>query len=384
MNTNIIFVGLDTAKTNTEVACADTGYDTKPSYHSQIRTTKQGIEKLVRQLQSKFPGAQFIFVYEAGPCGYWIYRLLTLLGQQCYIVAPSLIPKKSGTRIKTDKRDAIMLAQHLKSGDADPIYVPEPEDEAIRDLSRIRERAMNDLKAAKYQLKAMLLRNHIQYTGKDNWTLKHMRWLTELVLPFPSQQLVLQEYIQTVRERMTRLERLDTELLYHVKQWRYYPVVKAIQAMRGVRLLVAAGVIAELGDLTRFDHPSKLMAYVGLVPSEYSTGEVRQLGGLTKTGNSRARRLLVEGAHSYKFVANVSTELQKRQEGLPKEIIDIAWKAQVRLCKRYSRLMKRGKHRNLVVAAIAREMIAFIWTISREVVLPKQNPKDIIVRVPCS
>ena len=152
--------------------------------------------------------------------------------------------------------------------------------------------------------------------------------------------------------------------------------------MRGVRLLVAAGVISELGDLTRFDHPSKLMAYVGLVPSEYSTGGVRKLGGITKTGNSRARRLLVEGAHSYKYVANISTELQKRQEGLPKEIIDIAWKSQVRLCKRYSRLMKRGKHRSVVVTAIAREMIAFIWTIAREVVLSKPNPKDTIVRIP--
>lgn len=384
MNTTILYIGLDTAKTYTEVACAEIGHDTKPSYHSKIRTTKQGVEKLVRQLQSKYPGTQLIFVYEAGPCGYWIYRLLTKLGQQCYIVAPSLIPKKSGVRIKTDKRDALMLAQLLKTGDIDPIYVPAPEDEAIRDLSRIRERAMNDLKAAKYQLKAMLLRNHIQYAGTANWSLKHLRWLTELVLPYPSQQLVLQELIQTVSERMARLERLDTELLYHVRQWRFYPVVKAIQAMRGVRLLVAAGVIAELGDLTRFDHPSKLMAYIGLVPSEFSTGGNRKQGGITKTGNSRARRLLVEGAHSYKYAANISKELQKRQEGLPKEIIDIAWKAQVRLCKRYSRLMQRGKHRNLVVAAIAREMIAFIWTISREVVLPKQNPKDMIVRIPCS
>jgi transposase len=192
MNTNILFVGFDTAKTSTEVACAEVGHNTKPTYHSKIQTTKQGVEKLVRQLQSKHPNVQLIFVYEAGPCGYWIYRLLTKLGQQCYIVAPSLIPKKTGVRIKTDKRDAMMLAQLLKTGDVDPIYVPEPEDEAIRDLSRIRERAMNDLKAAKYQLKAMLLRNHIQYAGTANWSLKHLRWLTELVLPYPSQQLVLQ------------------------------------------------------------------------------------------------------------------------------------------------------------------------------------------------
>jgi transposase len=290
--------------------------------------------------------------------------------------------QKPGEKIKTDKRDALKLTRLLKNCDLDPIYVPEPEDEAVRDLSRARERAMNDLCDAKYQLKALLLRNNINYDGNANWSLKHLRWLTEMVLPHPAQQFVLQEAVQTVTERMKRLTRLDNELTHQVKLWRYYPVVKAIQAMRGVRLLVAVGVVAELGDLTRFDHPRKLMSYVGLVPSEHSSGGKRKLGSITKCGNSRARRLLTEGAHSYRYSANISSDLQKRQEGLSKEIIDIAWKAQTRLYRRYQRLMKRGKQYNIVVTAIAREMIAFIWSISREVVLSPVNPKLRLSRVP--
>lgn len=381
-NTNIVFIGLDTAKESSSVAYTFDDRNHQPCSLGKILTNKQSIQKLVRQMQSKYPGTTLIFVYEAGPCGYWIYRLITRLGHECFVVAPSLIPKKPGVRIKTDKRDALMLAQLLKSGDAKAIYVPEPEDEAMRDLSRARERAMRDLNDARYQLKALLLRNHICYAGTANWSLKHLRWLTELVLPHACQQIVLQEMIQTINERNKRLSRLDDELAHQVKGWRYYPVVKAFQAMRGVRLLVATGVVAELGDLTRFDHPRKLMGYLGLVPSEHSTGGRRRLGGLTKAGNGRARRLLIEGAHSYRYPANISTELQKRQEGLPKAIIDIAWQAQLRLCRRYQRLMRRNKHYNLVVAAIAREMSAYLWAIAREVVLPAIDPKQRQARIP--
>ena len=379
---NLLFIALDTGKEHSEVAYSGASWEEKPTLHGRIKTTKQAIQKLVRQFQSKYPEATLHFVYEAGPCGYWIYRLLTKIGHPCYVVAPSLIPKKPGTKIKNDKRDALMLCQLLKTGDIDPIYVPEPEDEAVRDLSRARERAMFDLNKARYQLKALLLRNHIQYPGTANWSLKHLRWLTELVLPHPAQQFVLQEMIQTVNERTARLKRLDEELAYQAKQWRYYPLVKALQAMRGIRLTVSVGIVSELGDLSRFDHPRKLMAYVGLVPSEQSTGGKRKLGALTKTGNSRARRLLIEGAHSYRHSANISTEMQKRQEGLPKVIIDMGWKAQVRLCRRYQRLMKRGKHMNIVKAAIAREMLAYIWAMTKEVVLSPINPKERLVRVP--
>ncbi|MBB1274885.1 IS110 family transposase, partial [Psychromonas sp. SR45-3] len=287
-----------------------------------------------------------------------------------------------GDRVKTDKRDALNLAKLLKSEDLTPIYVPEPEDEAMRDLSRARETTMKDLKDAKYQLKALLLRNNINTTIKDNWSSQHLRWLAELILPSPCQQIVLQEAVLTITERIQRLKRLDNELTHQVKNWRYYPVVKALQAMRGIRLLVATGVIAELGDLTRFDHPRKLMSYLGLVPSEHSSGSKRRLGAITKCGNSRARRLLVEGAHTYKYNANISKEMQLRQEGLPKQITDIAWQAQCRLCRRYQRLMHKGKHRNVVVTAIAREMAAYIWAISREVVLSPVDIRSRIARLP--
>ena len=379
---SILFIGLDTHKIFTEVAYIEDQRGAKPVHYGCISSAKGAIKKLVRQFESKYPQATLHFVYEAGPCGYWIYRLLTSLGHCCYVVAPSLIARKPGDKIKTDKRDALRLAKLLKSEDLTAIYVPEPEDESIRDLSRARETAMKDLNDARFQLKALLLRNNINYQGTANWSAKHLRWLTEIVLPHPAQQIVLQEYLQTVNERIARLSRLDNELQHQVVHWRYYPVVKAIQAMRGVALLVAVGVIAELGDLTRFDHPRKLMSYLGVVPSEHSSGANRRLGSITKSGNSRARRLLIEGAHAYRYNANITTELQKRQEALPKNIIDIAWKAQLRLCKRYQRLMQRGKHYNLVVTAIAREMIAYIWAIAKEVVLTPVNPKLRLSRVP--
>ena len=379
---SILFIGLDTHKEFNEVAYIEEHRGSQPVHLGRFSSSKVAVQKLVRQFESKYPGATLHFVYEAGPCGYWIYRLITSLGHCCYVVAPSLIPKKSGEKIKTDKRDALKLSKLLKSEDLTPIYVPEPEDEAVRDLSRAREIAMKDLKDAKYQLKALMLRNNINYKGTANWSQKHLRWLTELVLPHPAQHIVLQEFLQTITERISRLERLDNELTHHVHQWRYYPVVKAIQAMRGVRLLVATGVVAELGDLSRFDHPRKLMSYLGLVPSEHSSGGKRHIGAITKCGNGRARRLLVEGAHTYRYAANISTDMQKRQEGLPKDIIDIAWKAQLRLCKRYKKMIAKGKHYNLVVTAIAREMIAYIWAIAKEVVLTPVNAKLRLARVP--
>ena len=382
MQDNILFIGLDTHKEYSTVAVSLDGREHPIEFIGKIKTNKQAYQKLCRQLLSKYLGATLHFVYEAGPCGYWIYRMLSSMGYACYIVAPSLIPKKPGDRVKTDKRDAIMLCELLKQGNIDPIYVPEPDDEALRDLSRARERAMHDLNDARYQLKALLLRNHIVYDGKANWSLKHLRWLTELVLPHPAQQLVLQECIQVIHERNARLERLDTELDHQARQWRYYPVVKSIQAMRGIRLLTAVGLITELGDLSRFDNPRKLMSYVGLVPSEHSSSNKRHLGAITKAGNSRARRLLTESAHSYRYAAHISTDLQKRQENLSKEVIDIAWQAQTRLCRRFQRLQHKGKHRSVIVAAIAREIIAYVWAISREVPLRPIDPKQRLARVP--
>ena len=290
--------------------------------------------------------------------------------------------RRRNTRIKTDKRDATMLTRALKNADLSPIYVPEPQDEAIRDLARTREVAMRDLKKAKQRIKLFLLRNHIRYAGSERWGTKHRRWLTELILPHPAQQIVMQEYLSTLNERYARLERLDNELKHQVQRWRYLPVVKTLQAMRGIKLLTAAGLIAELGDLNRFDHPRKLMAYLGLVPSEHTSSDRRRLGAITKTGNTHARRLLVEAAHSYRHTARISTAIQTRQEGLPDNINTIAWNAQLRLCRRYQRLLQRGKHRSVVVTAIARELCAYLWDIARHTALAPIEPKQRLVRVP--
>ena len=379
---SIVFVGLDTHKEFIEVASLEDGFQGKATQHGRISTAKLSIKKLIRQFESKFPNATLHFVYEAGPCGYWIYRLITSLGHPCYVVAPSLIPKKPSDKVKTDKRDALKLAYAVKNCDVSPIYVPEPEDEAVRDLSRIREIAMRDLNDARRQLKALLLRNNINYPGTANWSAKHLRWLAELVLPHPAQHIVLQESLNTINERVARLERLDNQLAHHIMQWRYFPVVKAVQAMRGVALLVAAGMVAELGDITRFEHPRQLMSFLGLVPSEHSSGGKRKLGSITKTGNVRARRLLIEGAQSYRHPANVSKEHQLRQEGLPKIVIDTAWKAQLRLCHRYQRLMQQGKHHNVIKVAIAREMAAYMWAIAKQIVLPAVDIRKRLARVP--
>lgn len=378
----IIFIGLDTHKDFTEVVTIN---DHRCSQHhclGRIGSTRQAFTKLARRLQSQHPHSTLHFVYEAGPCGFWIYRLLTSLGHVCYVVAPSLIPKKPGERIKTDKRDAIKLARLMRANELTPIYVPEAEDEAVRDLSRAREAACHDLKRAKHQLKSFLLRNFINYGGSANWGPKHRRWLAEIILPHPAQQIVLQEMIHTLNERTQRLNRLDNELAQSVTDWRFYPVVRGIQAMRGVSLTIACGLICELGDLTRFDHPSKLMAYIGLVPSEYTSSDKRRLGGITKTGNTRARRLLVEGAHSYRYPPKVSVEMEKRQAGLTHPIKDIAWQAQLRLCRRYQRLMSRGKHRNVVVVATAREMVGYLWEIIQLIPLEAVEPSERVARVP--
>jgi transposase len=269
--------------------------------------------------------------------------------------------------VKTDRRDAMQLARLLRSGDLTPVYIPSVEDEAIRDVVRAREAALKDGKTAKVRLKAFLLRQDIRYEGRATWGPAHLRWLAKVVCPTPAQQIVFQEYVRAVSEQTERLQRLEAELQALVQTWRWAPVVEAIQALRGIQFTAAVILIAELGDLTRFENPKQLMSYLGLVPSEHTTGERRRQGGITKTGNSHARRALIEGAWAYRYPAKVSRHLQLRLEKVPKALQDISWQAQVRLCKRYRRLIARGKNANQVVVAIAREMAAFVWAIAREV-----------------
>jgi transposase len=360
-----LYVGLDVHKDSIAVAYVAKDHHAEVVYLGTIGTRQCDIDHLIRKLHSK--AQHLIFVYEAGPCGYWLYRYLTQKGHVCWVVAPSLIPKKAGDRVKTDRRDAVQLARLMRSGDLTPVYVPTVEDEAIRDLSRAREDALRDLKAAKFRLKAFLLRQDIRYTGRATWSPAHLRWLSEVVCATPAQQIVCQEDVRAVNEQTERLQRLEQERQDHVKTWRLQPVVEALQALRGVQFTVAVTLVAELGDLTRFENPRQLMKYLGLIPSEYSSGERRRQGSITKTGNTHARRALVEGAWAYRYPAKVSRHLQLRLEQLPKPLQDLSWKAQVRLCKRFRRLLARGKHANQVVVAIARELAGFLWAIAKEV-----------------
>jgi transposase len=360
-----LYIGLDVHKESIAVAYIAQEHGAEVTSLGTIGTRHCDIDHLIRKMQSK--SKHLVFVYEAGPCGYWLYRYLTQKGHGCWVVAPSLIPKKAGDRVKTDRRDAVQLARLMRSGDLTPVYVPTVEDEAIRDLSRAREDALRDLKSAKFRLKAFLLRQDIRYTGRATWGPAHLRWLSEVVCATPAQQLVFQEYVRAVNEHTERLQRLEQELRDHVTTWRLQPVVEALQALRGVQFTVAVTLVAELGDLTRFENPRQLMKYLGLIPSEYSSGERRRQGSITKAGNTHARRALVEGAWAYRYPAKVSRHLQLRLETLPKPIQDISWKAQVRLCKRYRRLLARGKHANQVVVAIARELAGFLWAIAKQV-----------------
>jgi transposase len=323
------------------------------------------IDKLIRRLRAKT--SKLVFAYEAGPCGYGLFRYLTKKKLDCQVVAPSLIPKRPGDKVKTNRRDAVEIARHLRSGDLTPVYVPRIEDEAIRDLCRARDAARITLRAAKQRLKSFLLRQGLHYTGRADWNDAHRRYLSKVVCPTAAQQIVFQESLHAVDEQVDRLARLEKELLEAAANWRLYPVVLALQALRGVQAVVAITVVAELGDLTRFDNPRQLAAFVGLIPSEYSSGDKRRQGGITKTGNGRARRALTEAAWAYRYNAKISPIIQKRIEALPANLRAIGWKAQLRLCKRYRRLLARGKHANVVITAIARELIAFMWAIAKEV-----------------
>jgi transposase len=361
-----LFVGLDVHKDSIAVAHAG-GDAAPPVFVGEIGSRQVDIDQLLRRLRGK--AATLQVAYEAGPSGYRLYRYLTDKGVACQVVAPSLIPRKAGDKVKTDRRDAVTLARLLRSGDLTAVYVPSVEDEAIRDLCRARDAARLTMKNAKLRLKSFLLRLDRHYVGRADWNEAHRRYLAKVVCPTPAQQIVFQEAVKAVDEQVDRLTRLEAELRDLGPTWRLYPVVQALQALRGVQWLVAITVVAELGDLTRFDSPRQLAAFVGLIPSEYSSGSSRRQGGITKAGNGRARRALIEAAWAYRHPAKVSQHIQTRIDSLPKSIQDIGWKAQVRLCKRFRRLVARGKHPNVVVTAIARELIAFMWAISKAVPL---------------
>ena len=364
MNT-VKFIGMDVHKKTITIAIADEGRQKQPRIYGTIANDPDALDKFCRKMVST--SNRLYFVYEAGPCGYCIYRHLTAKGYDCMVAAPSMIPKKSGDRIKNDHRDAVMLSRLHRAGELTAVFVPDAQDEAMRDLNRAREDAVIVAKKAKQRLKAFLLRNGVAFAGRSQWSEAYFKWLANISMPYPAQQVALQEYIDAVHESLNRVKRLTDQIRQMVPGWRLAPIVSALQAARGVSLIVAVTVLAELGDLSRFAKPSQLMAHLGLVPSEHSSGESIKRGGITKTGNGHVRKALVEAAWSYRMQARVSRLLLKRQQGLPDQVCKIAWKAQLRLCARYRRLVAKGKTKQKVVTAIARELSAFLWAMAKQV-----------------
>ncbi|TIV56942.1 IS110 family transposase [Mesorhizobium sp.] len=367
MDEHITYVGLDVHKETISVALAVGGRRGEVREHGQISNTPAALTRLLSKLSQ--PGAVLRFCYEAGPCGYGIQRQLTAAGHDCVVVAPSLIPRKPGDRIKTDSRDAINLAKLHRAGELTPVWIPDLAHEAMRDLVRARLAAVRSLRQARQQLSGFLLRHGFQY-NRPAWTQMHRRWLAGLRFEQLAHHIVLEDCMSTIEAATARRDRLTAQIETMLVDWVLAPVVHALQALRGMALVTAATVIAELGDITRFENPRQLMAYLGLVPSEHSSGGTRRQGGVTKAGNGTARRMLVEAAWSYRFPARVSREQLLRQEGLPKPIRDTAWKAQMRLCGRYRKLTRAGKPATIVTTAIARELAGFVWAIAAQVPRP--------------
>lgn len=362
---SVKFIGMDVHKKSISIAIADAGRDGDVRYYGKIPNDFTALDKFCRKMVST--GSELHFVYEAGPCGYGIYRYLNRKGFDCKVVAPSMIPRKSGARIKNDRRDARMLARLHRAGELTAVYVPDEQDEAMRDLSRAREDAVISTRKAKQHVKAFLLRNGVVYSGRSRWSKAYFNWLSDLAMPRRAQQIALQEYIDAVHENCARVERLTDQIRQLVPDWRLAPVVSALQSARGVSLVVAVTLLAEIGDLSRFDKPVQLMAYLGLVPSEHSSGDSVKRGGITKTGNRHARKVLVEAAWAYRMQPRVSRILRKRQQEVPDRVCRISWKAQLRLCARFRRLAAKGKPRQVVVTAIARELSAFLWAMAKQV-----------------
>lgn len=366
------YLGIDAHKENNLIAIALAGR-ADPEVYGKAPADLDAFVRVLRRVLAKYglEKEEVAICYEAGPTGFVLARRLRSLGFECEVVAPSKIPKAAGDRVKTDRRDARKLARMFRAGDLVFVNVPDVADEVIRDVCRGRTDAAEVRGRARQQLGALLLRNGYRYGGKSPWTEAHMRYLRELMLPEPAQKFVLEEYLQRVDASVAQVERIENQMAHLLATWQRRPFVEALQGFRGFQLVAAMTLGSELGNLLRFDHPRRLMAYIGLVPGENSSGERRRQGAITKCGNSHVRWMLVEVAHHYRYPPKVSKELSKRQEGLSRDVRAVSWRAQERLHRRFCRLSLRGVHRNKVVIAIARELTAFIWELAQ--VLEKER-----------
>ena len=363
------FVAFDTSKLRNAVAIAEGGRAGEVRFLGEIENTEAATTKLVNKLAAKY--LWLTFCYEAGPTGYGLHRLIESLGHDCIVVAPSLIPKKAGDRVKTNRRDALGLVRQLRAGELTAVWVPDARHEAMRDLTRAREAAVDDLKSKRQQVLSLLLRLGRHYAGKRTWTQAHMNWLASQKLEHAEQRIAFEEMLLAVRQAQERIARLEQAIRAAVPDWSLAEAVTALMALRGLDFVSATAFLAEIGDLSRFRTARELMGYLGLVPSERSTGETVKRSGITKAGNRRARRILVECSWSYRHPPRVGKEKLAKVAAAPRAVQAIAWKAQSRLSARFRALTRRGKRPTVVVTAIARELSGFIWAVNREIAAPR-------------
>src|SRR5689334_907596 len=380
MEQPIRFVGMDVHKDTIVVAVTASGEVGKATAYGTFPNTGAGLEKLVKRLRQAGSGP-IKFGYEAGPCGYGVHRALTRMGEDCMVVAPSMIPRKSGERQKTDKRDAANLAVLHRGGLLTAVWVPDAAHEAMRDLIRARLAAVRAVRAARQQLSAFLLRHERTYPGKKTWTKAHRGWLADQSFAQPAHQIVLEECIEAVRQGEQRRDRVDGYLRAQIPSWSLFPLVQNLCALRGLDMIASAGLAAAIGDPSRFATAPDFMAYLGLVPSEHSSGPKRRIGAITKAGDvhlssgysngfaagtlaSLARTLLIEAARSYRFPARIARRKLVAVDAVPDAVRAIAWMAQTRLCQRYRSMVAKGKPNQVVVTAVARELAGFVWSIA--------------------
>ena len=363
MRTNITHVAMDTHKKEHSVAVvyADTG----ELQVFTVRNTAKDITKMVKKVQRQAP-EKVHFCYEAGVCGFTLKRRIEALGSQCMVIAPSLVPTKSGDRIKTDRRDAQKLLGQFLAGELTEVHAPSPAQEAAREITRCRQAAQENLKRTRHQLVKFLTRHGYIYRDGRHWTQKHFRWLLSLEFDQADLREVFDLYYAELQHCMQRLATLDKEVAALAARPEYGQIVGLLRCFRGIDTLTAITVLTEIFDFGRFPSPRKLMAYLGLVPSESSSGDSRHTGAITKAGNKRIRRLLVESAWHYRHRPGVSKDLKRRRQDQPQWALDIADRAMARLHKRYWRLLDRGKPSNVVVVALAREFAGFLWSVLQE------------------